>query len=475
MDTQNSDVSQPANKPQDSIQSTQPLNITQSNSVPQVKDSVVVTSKDSQKSVPASTIKDSSKAQKMQDSPASPAPNTPLSQDKKPPLKSPPVPGSERSFAPGGNKPDVGKAPPKPVEKDIHKENLKVLRDQFGEDRIREYELMEKHTTFRIGGKAEFFYEAETMSELIKVISFCREDSFLKRSENVTEEDKKRVKEQEERKAKMEPKAKSKSPFGKGASFGSRFAAKKLQKYQLPFFILGGGSNLLVSDRGIHGLTIKMKPSKVSIGGEIVEAYAGTPTALVIKETLKADLKGLEFLEGVPGTIGGAVYNNAKAFFLGDYFKKPKSVADVVYEVSVMTKEGKVLNRNVKAYEWHLTHNNISEFGDIIMVLKFKLQKGVTPEVNKYIEDYRVSRKQKPYTKYPTIGSIFRNPLNTEFSAGKLIDDCGLKGRQEGEAQIAMEHANMIVNLGRAKADDVRKLIELARQEVKKKFNIDLQ
>lgn len=362
-----------------------------------------------------------------------------------------------------------------PVPKNPHEENLKILKEKLGEDRIKENELMSKHTTFRIGGPAEFYFEAETIEDLIRVISVCREDEYLKKKEDVTEEDKKRTEDLEKQKSLTEkPKPKS-SPYGMGSSpfGGSRFGAKKEPKYQLPFFILGGGSNILVSDKGISGLTIKVKAMKVNFGGEIVEAYAGTPTGYLLQKVLDANLTGMEFLDGVPGTIGGAIYNNAKSFFLGNFLKQPKSIFEIIYDFTVMTKEGKVLIKNVKDYDWSLTHNDIAEKGDIILVTRLKLHKGLTPEAEKYLTDYHDFRRGKPYMKYPTAGSIFRNPEGV--SAGKLIDSCGLKGEKHGAAQISPEHGNIIINLGGAKAQDVRILIELCQKKVSERFNLELK
>lgn len=360
--------------------------------------------------------------------------------------------------------------PPKP--KDAHQENFELLKTNLGENRVKEYEPMSKHTTFRIGGPAEFYFEAESIEDFIRAITICRQDKFLKNPEDITEDDSKRVAELEKQKGKSTPKPAS--PYGLGRSpFGSKLGGKKESRYFLPSFILGGGSNILVSDRGVQGLTIKVKASKINFGGDIVEAYAGTPTGYLLQKVLDTDLTGMEFLNGVPGTIGGAVINNAKSFFLGQFLKNPKSISEIIYDLTVMTKEGKVMTRNVSDYEWGLTHNNISENGDIILVVRFKLQKGLSKEAEQYLKEYNAVRHQKPYMKYPSAGSIFRNPEG--MSAGKLIDECGLKGEKRGEAQISEEHGNIFINLGNAKAVEVRELINLAKEKVLQKFNISLQ
>ena len=342
-----------------------------------------------------------------------------------------------------------------PKQKDPHKENWEFLKANLGEGRVKENESMSNHTTFRIGGPAEFYFEAESIDDFIKAITVCRQDKFLKDPEDVTEEDKDRLAEIEKQKSKSAPPKPSTSPYGLGRSpFGSKLGTKKESHYFLPCFILGGGSNILVSDRGIKGLTIKVK-------------------AFLLQKVLDSGLTGMEFLDGVPGTIGGAVFNNAKAFFLGNFLKNPKSISEIIYDFTVITKEGKVLTRNVSDYEWGLTHNNISENGDIILVVRLKLHKGVSKEAELYLKEYNAIRRQKPYMRHPSAGSIFRNPDG--FSAGKLIDECGLKGEKRGGAQISEEHGNILINLGNAKAVEVRELIDLAKEKVSQKFNINLQ
>ncbi len=393
---------------------------------------------------------------------------TPLNVD---PLGESSLPARPAPF--GGNRFGGGLPPMAPAKpKDPHEENFKVLKEKLGEDRIKEYESMVKHSTFRIGGAAEFYYEAENIDDMIQAINLCREDLFLKRLEDVTDEDKKRVVDQEKIKS-MGQAPKPKSPYGLGRPPLGGMAAKKENKYQLPFFILGGGSNILVSDSGIPGLTIKIKASKINIGGDIVEAYAGTITGYLLQMALDHNLSGMEFLDGVPGTIGGAVYNNAKAFFLGGYFDKPRSISSIIYDLTVMTTDNKVLIKRVEDYEWHLTHNNIRETGDIILVVRLKLHTGFPEGLEKYLADYHDLRRNKPYMKKASAGSIFRNP--DAYTAGKLIDDCGLKGKQIGDAKISDEHGNILLNLGQAKASEIKELIELCKTSVWEKFQIKLK
>jgi UDP-N-acetylmuramate dehydrogenase len=188
---------------------------------------------------------------------------------------------------------------------------------------------------------------------------------------------------------------------------------------------------------------------------------------------LKNDLTGLEFLSGVPGTIGGAVACNARAYFLGKFLKKPTCVGDVLKKIVVLTPQGKFNQYSGSHYPHTLSESSIKKSGDVILSVVFELKKGVSQRAKQYLKDYESYRQDKPYRQYPTPGSIFQNPAGK--SAGWLIDNCGLKGKIIGQAQISPQHANFIVNLGKAKAADVLALINLAKDQVKKKYRLTLK
>ncbi|MFA5386559.1 MAG: UDP-N-acetylmuramate dehydrogenase [Candidatus Paceibacterota bacterium] len=244
---------------------------------------------------------------------------------------------------------------------------------------------LKNFTTFRIGGKARYFFVARTEEDLIKAI----------------------------------------------------IAAKKIK---LPFFILGGGSNVLVSDGGFKGLVIKY----------------GQPLSSCVS-------KGPEWAAGIPGTIQGAVYGNAGAF--------GRSMKDVVKEVEVFdvkTEKIKILKNKDCRFSYR---NSIFKKNKnlIILSVKIKTKKSDAEKIKQYL-DYK---KQNHPWNYPSAGSVFKNPDG--FSAAWLIEACGLKGKRVGKAEISKKHANFIVNLGGAKEKDVIKLINIAKKTVKKKFKINLQ
>jgi len=208
----------------------------------------------------------------------------------------------------------------------------------------------------------------------------------------------------------------------------------------LPFFIFGGGSNILVSDKGFNGLVIKF----------------GQPLSSYIP-------KGLEWAVGIPGTIQGAVCGNAGAF--------KKSMKDVVKEVEVFdTKTEKV--KILKNKDCRFSYRNSifrKKKNLIILSVKIKSKKSDTKKIKQYL-DYR--KKTQPLN-LPSAGSVFKNPAG--FSAGELIERCNLKGKRVGNIKISEKHANFIVNLGRGKAKDVMKLIKIIKNRVKKKFGVTLE
>lgn len=245
--------------------------------------------------------------------------------------------------------------------------------------------LLKKYTTFKIGGPAKYFFEAKTKIELISALKLAKEKN-------------------------------------------------------LPFFILGGGSNLLVSDQGFNGLVIKF--------GQPLSAYV---------------TKGLEWAIGIPGTIQAAVWGNAGAF--------GGSMADVVKSVEVLDINSlkiKILkNKDCKfAYRDSVFKQKKNL---IILSVEIKTKKSSL----KKIKEYLAHRKKTQPLNFPSAGSVFKNPVG--LSAGKLIQDCNLKGKKIGNVQVSEKHANFIINLGNGQAKDVIKLIKLIKEKVKNKFGIVLE
>lgn len=223
------------------------------------------------------------------------------------------------------------------------------------------------------------------------------------------------------------------------------------QEKKLPYFILGGGSNLLISDKGFNGIAIKLENKEIKLDNNVI-VDAGAKLSDLVDFTIKNNLTGLEWAAGIPGTVGGAIRGNAGAF--------GHDISEVVKEVKTFHKE--------TDYQFKYRDSIFKHNSDIILSAVLKLKKGVNRElINEYL------REREKHPSEPSAGCIFQNPK--PLSAGKLIEDCGLKGKKIGDAAISKKQANFIINLGNARAKDVLELIRLAQKEVKKKFNIELR
>jgi len=276
--------------------------------------------------------------------------------------------------------------------------------------KLEENVLLSQYTTFRIGGPARYFFIAKNTKDLIKAVKFAR---------------------------------------GK----------------KLPFFILGGGSNLLVSDQGFNGLVIKAENQGLKLDKNIIIAEAGVSLAKLVKLSIDSGLTGLEWAIGIPGVIAGAVRGNTGAF--------GQSISESVEKVEVLNDELEkvVLNRSDCCFDYR--ESVFKKSGDIILSVELKLERGDKEKSQETIKEHLIQRLDKNPTGYPSAGCIFKNPK--PLATGQLIDQCGLKGKKIGQAMISSKHANFIVNLGGAKAEDVIELIKIIKRLVKEKFNVDLQ
>ena len=273
---------------------------------------------------------------------------------------------------------------------------------------VKTNEPLAKYTTFKIGGPADFFVEVGEEEKLLKLI-------------------------------------------------------KLLKELKLPYFILGGGSNLLVADEGFRGMVIKMSNVKCQMSNEKIIVGAGVSLGRLVELASKNSLAGLEFAAGIPGTVGGAVRGNAGAW--------GQAIGDRVKRVKILTPQGEI--KWIKASDCHFSYrqSRFKKTKEIILEVELELEKGNKKEIQEKISQNLAKRATQP--KEPSAGCIFVNPK--PFAAGELIDKCGLKGKRIGDAQISPKHANFIVNLGKAKAAEVIKLIKLIKEKVKEKFGVELE
>lgn len=269
------------------------------------------------------------------------------------------------------------------------------------------------HTTFKIGGPAKYFFEAGTKEEIIEAVKFAKENN-------------------------------------------------------LPFFILGGGSNVLALDEGYNGLIIKIKNAKLKIENSSIIADAGIMLCSLVKASLDASLSGLEWAVGIPGTFGGAVRGNAQAF--------GENIAGNLEEVEALdTNSLKIKTFNKEDCSYSEKNSIFKEKSSLIILsAKLKLKKGKKKEIDKKIKENLFYRKESQPFGFPSAGSVFVNEEGRDPSS-VLIEKAGLKGKKAGRAMVSKKHAGFIVNLGGATAKDVLELIKIVKKEVKNKFAVNLK
>jgi UDP-N-acetylmuramate dehydrogenase len=241
-----------------------------------------------------------------------------------------------------------------------------------------------------------------------------------------------------------------------------RFARRK----QIPFLILGKGTNLVVRDKGVRGWVINLTQGmkKIEIDGEIVEAEAGLSLQRLVHFSVQKGLTGLEPFSGIPGTVGGGLAMNAGAW--------GAELKDVLLSVTLMREDGEILRRSRSRLRFSYRGLGIPSSW-IILKGRFQLKEGKREEILKRVASYLEMRKKKQPLDYPSAGSIFKNPK--EGPAGKWIEEAGLKGFRIGRAMISERHANFIINLGRAKAEEVIRLMEFVEKKVYEERGISLQ
>ncbi|MBU2545117.1 UDP-N-acetylmuramate dehydrogenase [Patescibacteria group bacterium] len=272
---------------------------------------------------------------------------------------------------------------------------------------------LKEYTTFKVGGLAKFFYIAKTKESLIEAI-------------------------------------------------------KKALKKNLPIFILGGGSNVLALDSGYDGLVIKIHHTKHIIQDTNVYAEAGLSLRKLIHDVNNESLSGFEWAAGIPGTIGGAIYGNARAFGV--------NISDIIKEVEVLDKESleiKTLSKNQCQFSEKQSIFK-KDKNLIILSVILELEKGNERKIKETIEENLKSRRERQPLEYPSAGSIFINKEGAEPSS-VLIDKAGLKGTKVNSAEISQKHAGFIINTGNAGSADVLELIEIIKKEIKFKFGIELE
>lgn len=285
------------------------------------------------------------------------------------------------------------------------------LLEIITEEQLLCQEPMKCHTTFRVGGPARYYLRPD-VRQLPRVLEVCR-------------------------------------------------------SHEAPVFIIGNGSNLLVSDRGLPGVVVEIAQqiSKVRREGSRIFAQAGAGLARVASEAAKASLSGLAFASGIPGTVGGAVLMNAGAY--GGEMK------DVVETVTVLTEEGEQRSFQRDELEFAYRHSRIQETGGVILEATFLLEPGDSGEISRQMEELRQKRLEKQPLEYPSAGSTFKRPEG--YFAGKLIEDAGLRGFRLGDAQVSEKHCGFVINRGAATASQIWQLMCTVQERVYERSGVRLE
>ncbi|NLV91978.1 MAG: UDP-N-acetylmuramate dehydrogenase [Firmicutes bacterium] len=286
------------------------------------------------------------------------------------------------------------------------------LRERLSDQSIRRDEPMKAHTSFRVGGPADLFVSPRSISELAFVLQTC-------------------------------------------------------QRFAITPTVIGNGTNLLVSDRGIRGVVVEIGDnlSAVSVSGEEITAQAGISLAKLAATALRHQLSGLEFASGIPGTLGGAVAMNAGAY--GGEMK------DVVTSVDCLDLGGKELGLCSQEMAFGYRQSIVQSKGYIVVQATLRLQRDNYETIKAKMLDLNARRRAKQPLHLPSAGSVFKRPPG--HFAGKLIEDAGLKGFRIGDAQVSEMHSGFIVNLGAATATDILAVIRHVQGEVKRQFQVDLE
>lgn len=242
---------------------------------------------------------------------------------------------------------------------------------------------------------------------------------------------------------------------------------KLLKEKNIKYKILGNGSNTLFSDKPYEGIIIKLDSfDNLEIEGTKVVVGAGYNLVRLSMTCAKKSLTGLEFASGIPGTVGGAIYMNAGAY--------KSDMGYIVKSVKVLTPDFKVINLTNKELDFHYRSSFFQKNpGYICLEATLRLHKGKKEEILKVIKDRRDRRLISQPLEYPSAGSVFRNPEG--MFAGEMIEKLGFKGLTKGGAQVSNKHANFIINIGNAKASDIKELILFVKDAVEDKYKVELK
>lgn len=275
-------------------------------------------------------------------------------------------------------------------------------------------ELMSKHTSFKTGGPADFFVVVENEEELKKIIEY-------------------------------------------------------VNKENIPLFVIGNGTNILVTDKGIRGIVVKLKLQDILVEEEkneiFIQADSGVPVIKLAKIAKEYSATGLEFAAGIPGTLGGAIRMNAGAY--GSEMK------EIIKSTTYIDLKGNIKTISNDEQKFSYRNSIFSKLNVIILKAKIQLKKENIENIESKMNENIKSRNEKQPIDKPNAGSTFKR--GTNYITAKLIDECGLKGYKIGGAEVSKKHAGFVINSGNATSKDILELIDYIKKEVKEKFNVTIE
>lgn len=273
-------------------------------------------------------------------------------------------------------------------------------------------EPMRMHTSFQIGGPAEIFVQPATGAEVCQAIRLAKEE-------------------------------------------------------QIPFFVVGNGSNLLVSDDGFRGMIVQIGRNlqEISVEDNVIYAQAGALLSRVARTALEHGLTGMEFAAGIPGSLGGAVAMNAGAY--GGEMK------DILTDAEVLTPDGEIKILSLEELDLSYRHSCIFDEDYIVLSVHLQLEQGDKTVIRNRMDELARARREKQPLEYPSAGSTFKRPEG--YFAGALIQEAGLKGYTVGGAQVSEKHSGFVVNRGGATAEEVLFLIKQVQKKVKSRFGVTME
>lgn len=297
------------------------------------------------------------------------------------------------------------------MEKQKVKQELETLISQ--DTRIMMDEPMKRHTSFKVGGPADLFVKVANIEDLKNIVRYCL-------------------------------------------------------KSGTPYYVIGNGSNLVVTDKGIRGVIIKINWKKVEIK-EAEKCYvtvsSGVSLSFLAQKLLQKEIEGFEFASGIPGTIGGAIRMNAGAH--GSEMK------DIVSSIKALNEKGEIVYLSKEECQFSYRNSIFSKEKLILLEVTFLLAKGESVKIKEKMEEYAIWRKEKQPLEYPNAGSTFKR--GDGYITAALIDECGLKGYQIGGAQVSEKHAGFIINKEEATAKDILDLIQYVKEQVKQKSQKEIE